>query len=137
MTSQPPETPPPPAEPAPASTEPAAPPAAPPVAPIFAPVPRAPRVPWVNPDRRSHVIGSALVAALVLLGAGFGIGYASNSDDHGRPGPARMERGGGFPPGLRMGRFPDRHFPGQPGRGHNPRPGATAGAPTPAPTSTK
>jgi hypothetical protein len=96
-------------------------------------------VPWVNPDRRFHVIGSSVIAGLVLLGAGFGIGYASSSGGHG-PGPVRMERGGGFPPGLRdgrVGRFPGGQLPGNRPRGANPLPGATSVAPAPTPTSTK
>jgi hypothetical protein len=84
-------------------------------APPFAPVYRAPRVPWVNPDRRSHVIGAGVIGALVLLGAGFGIGYASSSSDDHRPGMLRIERGGGpyvpgppghFRPGPRNEQFP-------------------------------
>ncbi len=160
MTSQPPDDPTPPAQGAPAeSTAPiapsptpspspspapapppaaAAPAAAPPV--IFQAIPRPPRVPWVNPDRRSHVIGSSVIAGLVLLGAGFGIGYASSSDSHDRSGPVRLQRGGGFPPGLRDGRmmpFPGHQLPGNRKRGTNPLPGATAIPSTPAPSSTK
>jgi hypothetical protein len=96
-------------------------------------------VPWTNPDRRAHIIGSSVIAGLVLLGAGFGIGYASSSGDHGRPGP-RLERGGGFPPGLRngqVGRYPIGPLPANRGRGNHPLPGATAVSPTPAPSSTK
>jgi hypothetical protein len=105
MTTTPPEQPeqaspqPTPAEPAPpaesasppAAAAPPPPPAAapPPPAAIFAPVPRAPRVPWVNPARRGNVIAAAVIAAVVLIGAGIGIGYAvAPSDrDHHRMGP--------------------------------------------------
>jgi hypothetical protein len=141
MTSQPPDNPTPPDAPVESTSPIAAPAPAPAAAPsaVFQPVPRAPRVPWVNPDRRSQVVGSSIIAALVLLGAGFGIGYASSSDGHGDSGPARMERGGGFPPGLREGRvghFPGGQLPGNHQRGMYPLP-ATAVPATPAPTSTK
>lgn len=112
----------------------------PPAPPMFQPVPRPPRVPWVNPARRSHLAGAALAGAIVLLGAGFGIGYAASPDDHGRGGSMRMERGGGFPPGHRDGRlgpFPGRQFPGNRPNGPGPLPGASVAPSTPVPTGTK
>jgi hypothetical protein len=92
----------------------------------FAPVPR---VPWINPQRRGQLIGAAVVAALVLLGAGFGIGYAAapSGPDHG----VRIERG---VPGKLLGpygRHPNRPFPGAPKL----RP-STVPTPTPSSTST-
>src|SRR4051812_41285549 len=49
----------------------------------FAPVMRPPRVPWVNPDRRSHILGAGVLGGLVVLAAGFGIGYAAAPSGHG------------------------------------------------------
>jgi hypothetical protein len=64
----------------------------PPTEPGFAPVPRPPRVPWLNPARRTQFAGSAIVAAVLLIGAGFGIGYAvgGSKDDDGH---GMMDRG--------------------------------------------
>jgi hypothetical protein len=70
----------------------------------------------VNPDRRSHVIGAAVIGGLVVLAAGFGVGYAASSDDS-HHGPHRMERGGYFP---RLGPGQNGQFPGQ-GNGNGPR----------------
>lgn len=74
-------TPPPEDPPASPPTQPSVPPPAPPSAasPAFAPVPR---VPWVNPDRRGHLAATGVAAAVLLLAAGFGIGYAA-APDHG------------------------------------------------------
>lgn len=95
-----------PAEPVPPAAEPATPPApaatpAPAAAPpgyayaTFAPLPRAPRVPWVNPARRGHVVGAAIVGALIALGAGFGIGFAVAGSGDG--GHGHMYRNGYYP----------------------------------------
>jgi hypothetical protein len=111
----------------------------------FAAVPRPPRVPWVNPDRRPHVIGSAIVAALVLLGAGFGIGYAAAPSDHGRYGPQHMQPGMQFQPGQggiapgRIGKFPGpgKQRPGGPGNAPFPASSTPVAPSTPAaPSST-
>ena len=103
----------------------------------WAPVPRPPRVPWVNPDRRVHLAGAAIIAGLVLLAGGFGIGWAASSgDDHHRDlrghfgnlrGPDMMR--GGYP-GMQIprGQLPQRQFP---------NPGQPAAPATPSPTSTK
>jgi hypothetical protein len=145
MTSTPPNEPAePPREPDPAAAP--EPPHAPPPAvqsAAFAPVARPPRVPWVNPDRRSHVIGAAIIGGLVVLASGFGIGYAS-SGGHDRHGPQRMERGGGphfqGPPGQFRPR--DRQFPGDGTgrqrvgpRGGQPAPSSSAATPTPTNTN--
>ncbi|MDT4912553.1 MAG: hypothetical protein QOC66_1681, partial [Pseudonocardiales bacterium] len=111
----------------------------------FAPVVREPRVPWINPDRRSHLLGAALIGALLVLGAGFGIGYAVAPSDHDRNGPQRFERGGpnfqGPPgqlaPGRQRGQFPG----GGNGYGQRNGPGGVQPAPsssgaTPAPSTT-
>jgi hypothetical protein len=74
-------------------------------------VPQTPKAPWVNPDRKRHLLAAAIIAALVLVGAGFGIGYAAApSGDHGD----RIHRG--YFPGERIGvapggRLPDGPFP--------------------------
>lgn len=121
------------------------PPAVPPVPPVppvpFAPVPRPPRVPWVNPDRRSHLLGAGLLGGLVLLAAGFGIGYAVAPSGHHGHGPmTRFERGGAYFPGH-MVPGPAGQFPA-PGNGRRRVPGAppasTPAVPaTPTATSTK
>jgi hypothetical protein len=109
------------------------PPFAPPPAPWLAPVARAPRVLWVNPARRSHVAGTAAIAGLVLLGAGFGIGWAASDGGHDHGGPGyRLQIGpANFPNGPLRG-----HFPGQVPYRPLPRQAPTAPA-TPSPTSTK
>ena len=93
-----------------------------------------PRVPWVNPQRRSQLALGAVVAGLVLLGAGFGIGYAAapSGPDHGV-----MRIQGGYPPRLvgPYGRLPNRQFPGGPRRPAPSR--ASTPTPTPTPTATK
>jgi hypothetical protein len=103
----------------------------------FAPVAREPRVPWVNPERRSHILGAGILAGLVLLAAGFGIGYGVAPSGHGRHGDMRMERGGYFPGRMLPG--PGGQFPGNgqrrlPGA---PAPTSPAVPATPTPTSTK
>lgn len=68
---------------APLPAGPPAPPSPPPSAPVpvaaFAPVPREP---WINPGRRTQVAGVGLIAALAMLGAGIGIGFAVSGNDH-------------------------------------------------------
>ena len=100
----------------------------------FAPQPRAPRVPWVNPARRSRLGLVAAGAAVVLFGAGFGIGWAA-SDGGGRgghrdwmrdPGYLQPYEGGGrqfVPPGHH--RKPKQPHPAQ----------STAATPNPTKTS--
>jgi hypothetical protein len=111
----------------------------PPQAP-FAAVPRPPRVPWVNPDRRSHVVGAGVLGGLVVLAAGFGIGYAVAPSGHDGRGPGlRIERGGAYFPGRMVpgpaGQFP---VPGNRQRRLPGAPAASSAAPTaPTPTSTK
>jgi hypothetical protein len=89
----------------------------------------------VNPDRRSHVLGAAIIAALILLGGGIGIGYAVAPSGHGRPGPQRFERGDGNRPGQRFG--PIGQAPGaqRPGGGQRPGPGQRPGASSVAPVA--
>lgn len=107
----------PPAGPPPAP--PAGPPAPPPRGPDyagFAPVARPPRVPWVNPARRTQLVGWSVVAALLLIGAGFGIGYAVGGSDDDHYGPGRMYHGRYLPydmpaklrPGVNM--YPMPHM---------------------------
>jgi hypothetical protein len=91
----------------------------------------------VNPDRRGHVIGAAIIAALLVLGAGFGIGYAAApSGDH----HVVIRPGRGFLPG-RMdlypnGRFPERaprSFPNQSGPSPSSTPSTSpSSSPTPS-----
>jgi hypothetical protein len=106
----------------------------------FAPIVRPPRVPWVNPDRRSHILGAGVLGGLVVLATGFGIGYAvapSGHDGHGRM--MRIERGGGYY-GPRMVPGPGGQFPGRgngPGRLPGPPASASATPTTPTPTGTK
>jgi hypothetical protein len=70
-----------------------APPAA--VAPTaFAPVPRRPRLPWINPARRGLITAVGVVTALVLFGAGIGVGVAIGDDGHHRNGPGPFQRVG-------------------------------------------
>lgn len=64
---------------------------------VFAAQPRAPRVPWVNPARRSRLGLVAAGAAIVLFGAGFGIGWASSGGGgHDGPRGGWMHRMPGF-----------------------------------------
>jgi hypothetical protein len=116
------------------------PPGYPPPSAGWAPVPRPPRVPWVNPDRRLHLVGAAVIAALVLLAGGFGIGYAASSG-HDHHGDMRMDRGNFGDlrgPGMMRGGYPDMHGPrGQLPQFPNPQATSTAPTPTPTPTSTK
>jgi hypothetical protein len=109
----------------------------------FQPVYRPPRAPWVNPARRSHLVGAAVVAGLVLLAAGFGIGYAAAPSGHN--GPQRIERGGGYLPGQGQlrggpgGQFPgngQRQGPGFPRQGPTSVPATPASPATPAPSTT-
>jgi hypothetical protein len=104
--------------------------------PVFAPVPRPPRTPWINPARRGHIVGAAIIAALVLIAGGFGIGYAAAPSGDRHDNPYRMYRGGygpmmGDPMG---GRFVG---PGMRGNRNNPfpAPGAPATPATPTPSS--
>jgi hypothetical protein len=100
---------------------------------VFAPVQRAPRAPWVNPDRRGQVLAAAIVAALVLLGAGVGIGVAvAPSGDHHRGDHMYGDWRG---PGMH-GRFlpGDGVFPGPRNRDNFPYPAGPT--PTPSGTST-
>jgi hypothetical protein len=126
----------------PPAPQPSAPPAAPqqaapppypyPAGDPFAPVPRAPKVPWIAPQRKGAAIAISIGAALVLLGGGVGIGAAAfGHDDH--HGPSRQfDRHG---PYDGQGQFPG--YPGGPGfpnRPHQPQqPPAT---PSPAPSKT-
>lgn len=105
----------------------------------FAPVMRPPRVPWVNPDRRSHIVGAGVLGGLVVLAAGFGIGYAVAPSGHDGRGPGmRIERGGPYFPG-RMVPGPAGQFPAPGNRQRRlPAPVPSSAAPTtPTPTSTK
>lgn len=120
--------PPTPDEPEAPAEQPAAPPPGPPPGyppPYYGPPPGwqpVQRVPWVNPARRSHVLAAAGVAALVALGAGFGIGWAA------APG------GGGHGPGMRI----ERGYPGGPGPyGPHPNRPFPGKLPTATPTPTK
>jgi hypothetical protein len=77
------------AQPEPAQPQQAVPP--PPAASPFAPVARAPRTPWVNPDRRVHVAAAVILTALIFGGGGILIGNAIADNDHDR-GTHRMYR---------------------------------------------
>ena len=96
----------------------------------FAPVPRPPKVPWIAPQRKGAAIGISIVAALLLLGGGVGIGAAAFGNDDHNNGPAyRFER-----PGPGYGKGPFQGYPGMP---KGPRNGQQAPAsPTPSPSST-
>ena len=95
--------------------------------------------PWLNPAKRTKTLVAALVAAVVLLAAGFAIGVGVG-DHHGRRGGAQIERGGyGWIPNnggpvLRRGGV--LYGPGQNGvRPGNliPRQATTSGVPMPVP----
>jgi hypothetical protein len=58
-------------------------------------------MPWVNPVRRNQFVGSAIVASLLLVGAGFGIGYAVGGSDDNDHGPGRMYPGRYMPYDMR------------------------------------
>jgi hypothetical protein len=118
---------PPPEEPAPPAPPPASPrPSPPQPGHPFLPVAR---IPWINPDRRGHLAATAIVAALVLLLAGFGIGYAVAPDNHrDHYGPMYM-RPAVLVPGNNVYPLP-RHVP-------NPRRGVETVTVTPAPTTTR
>jgi hypothetical protein len=98
----------------------------------FTPVPRAPRVPWFNPQRKAAIVGGGVAAALVLLGAGFGIGYAvAPSGHHDRYGPAYRS---GFGPEMHGRYLPDRlprgEFPFPRGPQHMPTPTTPSASPS-------
>jgi len=66
-----------------------------PAAEPFAAVPRGPRVPWVNPARRGHLVAAAVVGALAFGGGGLLVGHAlTDRGDH-RGGVSRFEDGPG------------------------------------------
>jgi hypothetical protein len=96
----------------------------------------------VNPARRGHVIAAAIVAALVLLGAGIGIGAAVGSGGRHGHGSERMYRGG-YGPGMQGGIYmvPGRPmpYPGKPGKKLHRQllPPANSASATPSPSSTK
>ena len=130
--SQPPTPPPPPAPP---------PHAMPPVPPggmpdqqyAFAAIPRAPRVPWINPARRGHVTATAIGAALVVLLAGIGIGWAVTPTHHRyRFVPAFRFMPGGYFPGELRNPYGYPRFPKYPPTYPTPTSVPTA----PAPSST-
>jgi len=103
----------------------AAPPPASPFVPVY-------KEPWVNPAKRTNAIIGSLIAALVLLGAGFVVGvHVGRHHDHNVG--FRMERGVqgyGWMPGTgpMMRRAPMYYVPG-PGMM---KPGVPT-APTPSP----
>jgi hypothetical protein len=110
--------------------------------PVFAALPRPPRVPWVNPARRGHLAGAAAGAAVLLLAAGFGIGYAvapAGDDGHGH------RFGDGYGPALHGRLLPGiPGMPGMPGirpgdrdRPYPAAPTATSVPATPSGTSTR
>lgn len=93
---------------------PAAPPAPPPppaAAPPYA-FTAVPREPWLNPSRRGSIMGGALVAGLLCVGAGFGIGFAvGHHHDRGDRLPFHrvvvLPGGGyGYQPGGNVGIWP-------------------------------
>ena len=100
---------------------------------VFAAQPRAPRVPWVNPARRSRLGLVAAGAAVVLFGAGFGIGWAS-SDGGGHNGHRDWMR---YPGYLQPYEGGGRQFapPGHHRKPKQPRPAQSATA-SPNPTKT-
>lgn len=94
--------------------------------PGFAPVPRAARVPWVNPARRLQVALVSFVAGLLLLGAGVAVGAVAGGE----------HRGGYERFGPMMGNEYGPNF-GPPGtwrRGHQRPPAAPVPTPTAPPT---
>lgn len=105
--------------------------------PAFAAVPREP---WVNPARRRGVLVGAVVAALVLFGGGFGIGYAVAPGGHdegpfrgGYLVPGRVGRLGLLPGGLREpGRYPPFGSPSASPSTPSPSPSASRSTPSPS-----
>jgi hypothetical protein len=105
--------------------------------PGFAAVPRPPRVPWVNPARKTQLAGWAVVASVLLIAAGFGIGYAvAGSDDHHRrPGMMYPARHMPYDMHGRLRPAPN-HYP-MPRMSHGPLVGPTVTVTvTPSPAST-
>ncbi|TAM91468.1 MAG: hypothetical protein EPN43_04180 [Jatrophihabitans sp.] len=101
----------------------------------FVPQPRTPRVPWVNPARRSRLVAAAVGAAVVLFGAGFGIGWGVSGNGGEHPGWERMMPGYGYEHPFRQnGPF------GGPLRGNGPyapyqQPRSGSQTPAPAPST--
>jgi hypothetical protein len=85
--------------------------------------------PWIVPRRRGAVVLIAIVAAIVLLGAGMLAGAALRGGvgDRGHHPAQRFERNG-------PARFPGRvgQFPARPGQRNLPRPGRPIGSNAPS-----
>jgi hypothetical protein len=99
----------------------------------FVPVSRAPRVPWVNPVRRTHVVVAAVAGALIFGGAGVAVGYAIAPDGHHgatfRNGPVIGPDGEQLPFGPGYGYRHNRQAPRPstaPSSGTNPSAGPTS-----------
>jgi hypothetical protein len=101
-------------------------------------VPRPPKTPWINPARRTRALTSGIVAAVILLGGGIGIGVAigdTGGSSHPRFAPASDR--GGFGANLGRGAQRDHRGPGGPYANNRPggqQPTATT-VPSTAPTS--
>lgn len=99
---------------------------------VFAPQQRAPRAPWVNPARRSKLTAVAVGAAVVLFGAGFGIGWAASDGGGGHGGHRDWMRHPGYMQPYQGG--PRFVPPGHQRKPKQPRPAQSA---TVAPNPTK
>ena len=91
----------------------------------FAPVARAPRVPWVNPARRTQVVLTSLVAAAVIFFIGLAGGWAIHHDGSVGRAPFKYGRA-----------FPGPTGPGFPGFGPRFTPRSPGTVPTPVPSKT-
>lgn len=108
------------------------PPGYPPPGSPFAPVARAPRTPWVNPDRRVQVVVAAIVGALVFGGGGVLVGHALTSNGHDRDGVGRIQVG----PKVRPPGFPGYRVPGPGRQRHNVPNAPTVTKPAPSGSAT-
>jgi hypothetical protein len=109
------------------------------------------RTPWINPERRRHVVLTSILALVVVAGIAFigGLAAAGGGNGHDNRGPV-----GCVAPGLRMGHgngkmpcggcqvMPRRYacyapLPGRvrpPGRQPAPVPSASSATPAPSPS---
>lgn len=96
----------------------------------FAPVLR---VPWVNPQRRWHLVVSAVIVALIVFGAGIGVGHVITDGTHVVRVRTPFGNGRFAGPG---GGFPGRELPGRQRKNTVPgQSGSSSSAPSSSPSS--